>query len=33
MQKGFKLVEANDAFKVLTGHAEEEIVGRSPTEL
>jgi PAS domain S-box-containing protein len=31
--KGFKLVEANEAFKAMTGYAEEEVVGRSPTDL
>jgi PAS domain S-box-containing protein len=31
-QKGFKLVEANDAFKAMTGHTEEEIIGRSPAD-
>jgi PAS domain-containing protein len=32
-QKGFELVEANEAFKPLTGHTEEEIIGRSPSDL
>jgi PAS domain S-box-containing protein len=31
--KGFKLVEVNEAFKAMTGYAEEEVVGRSPTDL
>jgi PAS domain S-box-containing protein len=30
---GFKLVEINEAFKTVTGYSEEEVVGRSPTEL
>jgi PAS domain S-box-containing protein len=31
--KGFKIMDVNEAFKALTGYAEEEVVGRSPAEL
>lgn len=30
---GFKLIEVNEAFKAIAGYAEEEVVGRSATEL
>jgi PAS domain S-box-containing protein len=30
---GFKLIEVNEAFKTMTGYAEEEVVGRSATDL
>jgi PAS domain S-box-containing protein len=31
--KGFTLVEANEAFKAMTGYAQEEVIGRSPAQL
>lgn len=31
--EGFKLVEINEAFKAVTGYSEEEVIGRSATEL
>ncbi|MGE0239438.1 MAG: helix-turn-helix transcriptional regulator, partial [Parvibaculaceae bacterium] len=31
--EGYKLVEVNEAFKALTGYGEEEVIGRSATEL
>jgi PAS domain S-box-containing protein len=31
--KGFKLVEINEAFKIVTGYSDEEVVGRSPADL
>jgi PAS domain S-box-containing protein len=30
---GFKFIEVNEAFKTMTGYAEEEVVGRSATDL
>lgn len=30
---GLKFIEANDAYKKLTGYSDEEIIGRSPAEL
>ncbi|WP_024343452.1 PAS domain S-box protein [Bradyrhizobium japonicum] len=33
IRNDFRLVEVNEAFKALTGYSEEELIGRSPTDV